>query len=89
MRIRSEGLAARSFDAETVVLDLEKSQYLTLNETGSLLYELLRQERTMDELVDAVVAEYSVDRATALRDVEAFVAALREHGLLTESDVLA
>ncbi|NHC15338.1 PqqD family protein [Motilibacter deserti] len=89
MRIRSDGLAARSFDAETVVLDLEKSQYLTLNETGSLLYELLRQERTMDELVDAVVAEYNVDRVIAMRDVEAFVGSLREHGLLTGSDVLA
>ena len=57
---------------------------ITLNETARTLFLALAQERTVEELTDAVTAEYEVDRATARADVEEFLRQLREVGALLE-----
>ena len=44
--------------------------------------ELLGEDRTLDERVETIVGEYEVDEPTARRDVETFVARLREARLL-------
>lgn len=52
-----------------------------LNGTGAFLWRTLAKgEIGIDELVDALLSEYDVDRDTAKRDVDAFVGALKEGG---------
>lgn len=63
----------RSFDFRGMV---------TLNETGSFLWQKLAGETTRDELVSALLAEYDVDEARAAADVDAFLDKLSEAGLL-------
>ncbi len=54
-----------------------------LNETGAFLWKKMTDaDRTVDELVDALLAEYEVDRETATRDVENLVNQFRESGIL-------
>ena len=57
---------------------------LSLNPVGQFLFELLSQERTEQELVQALTEEYEVDTATAAADVQEFLASLRQGGLLAE-----
>ena len=57
---------------------------IKLNETGKFLWTLLTEETTRDALVDALAAEYEIDRTIAERDVDAFLATLREFGVLAE-----
>ena len=57
---------------------------ITLNETARTIFLALAQERTVEELTDAVTAEYEVDRETARADVEEFLRQLREVGALVE-----
>ena len=57
---------------------------LTLNETGAFLWERLGEERTAEQLTAALLEEYAVEPAVAAADVDAFVSALREKGLLDE-----
>ena len=57
---------------------------LTLNETGAFLWERLGEERTAEQLTAALLEEYAVEPAVAATDVDAFVSALREKGLLDE-----
>jgi hypothetical protein len=85
MRLRSDGLTWREIDGETVVLDLRSSTYLTTNKTGSLLLQMLGEERTREHLVAALMEAYEVDRERAELDTDAFVATLREKGMLSES----
>lgn len=86
MRMRSEGLLSRVIGKEIVVLDLESSRYVTLNGSGTLLYELLRtDDRQRGDLVRALLDEYDVDEDQAARDVDAFVGQLQEAGLLQDS----
>ena len=60
------------------------SGLVVMNGTGQLLFEKLQTEQTMESLVDAILAEYETDEATARSDVEEFLSALRQNRLLIE-----
>jgi hypothetical protein len=53
-----------------------------LNATAARLWQLLEEQRTLDELVAALIACFDVDEETARLDVGAFVDAISEMGLL-------
>ena len=55
---------------------------LSLNEAGSILWKVLEQGGDRETLADALLAEYEVDRATALADVDAFLEKLSKAGCL-------
>jgi len=61
---------------------MEFNGMITVNETGAFLWKQLSEERTGEELTEAVVREYEVDRETALRDTEEFVGLLRKYNIL-------
>ena len=82
MRLRTSDISARTIGGETIVLDLPSSQYFAITGIGSRVFELLTEERTLDDLVATILAEYEVEEAVARRDVEAFVDRLRQAQLL-------
>lgn len=55
---------------------------ITLNGTGAFLWEQLKEERSEEELLAALLSEYEVDEATAKAGIEAFIAKLQEADLL-------
>lgn len=55
---------------------------IALSESGALLWEKLEQGATEDELVEALLAEYEVEREQAEADVKVFVDELRSSGIL-------
>ncbi|WP_300016020.1 PqqD family protein [Pseudonocardia sp.] len=64
------------------MLHLPTSKYLTINGVGSRLFELLAEERSVDELVSTIVAEYEVDAGAARRDIDGFLTGMRTAQLL-------
>lgn len=58
------------------------NQIMSLNETGAFLWRILEQGAEKQELVDAMLREYDTDAATAERDVDAFLAQLKEKALI-------
>ncbi len=60
----------------TVISTSKKTSFegmITLNDTGVFMWEQLTKGVTLDELVDAMVKEYDIDKAMALSDAEAFI----------------
>ena len=53
---------------------------LTLNESGVLLWHLLEQGKTQEELVDMLLTVYEVSRQEASADVEEFLNKLIQAG---------
>lgn len=84
MRLREDGVTWQEIDGELVILDLDSSTYLTTNASGAFTAKLLQEDRTADDLADALVAEYAIPAHVARRDAGAFVDALRDRGLLVE-----
>jgi hypothetical protein len=82
LKLRGEGLAWREVEGELVVLDLERSSYLSLNPTARLLWAKLQGGATVDGLVQELMTEFEVERSVAARDVEEFVTICRDQNLL-------
>jgi hypothetical protein len=78
-----EHVVHRSFEAETLLLNLETGQYHGLNETGGRMLELL--ETTGGQVrgaVERLADEYEVGFDEIAPDLIEFCAALEERGLL-------
>ena len=86
MRIREGYQLCKVKDTHVVVATgnavMDFDGLVTLNDTGVLLWEMLKQERTAQELTDALVKAYQIDAATAGKDVDDFIAKLRGAGFL-------
>ena len=52
---------------------LDFNGMLTLNESGALLWRALEKGGDREALADALTAEYDVDQATAMADVQEFL----------------
>ena len=53
-----------------------------LNETAAFLWELLKEERTEEELAALVYEEYEISEKEALEAVQRFGKSLQEEGVL-------
>ena len=72
----------REVDGEIVVLDRRSAVYMAINRTGAALWDALVEGATAPALVERLVGRYGIAAEQAQRDVDAFVAALREQELL-------
>ncbi len=51
---------------------------MTLNETGAFLWEQLQEDKTEEELVEALCKEYDINQETAREDVSDFIKLLEQ-----------
>lgn len=79
---RGERLAAREVAGEMVILSADDSSLFVLNDVGTTIWKAADTATSIEVLADAVCAEYEIDPATALRDVEEFVRSLAAAGIL-------
>jgi hypothetical protein len=78
-----EHVVFRSFEAETLLLNLETGQYHGLNATGGRMLELLKETGgQVRQSVDQLAKEYEMDADTIARDMADFCLSLEERGLL-------
>ena len=55
---------------------------IALNETGAFIWDLLKEETTVEAIATALAEKYEIDVETATRDTEAYVCMLKEAGAL-------
>jgi len=85
MKLRGDDITWREIDGDLVVLDLRSSTYLTTNASGTLLMRQLTEERSLPQLVQALVDAFDIPEQRAQQDVEAFLDELGASGLLERS----
>lgn len=88
MKIK-ENYILRNVAGENLVVSLGDTgvnfnSIITLNESGRFLWELLQNDVTEEQLIDAVLQEYDIDRKTAEKDVVSFIKSLKENEILKE-----
>lgn len=64
---------------------IEFNGLMTLSETGAMIWQMMADEVSEDEIVQALMAEYTADEATIRGDVREFVISVREKDLLEET----
>ena len=78
----SKDVLFQEVSGETVLLDLASEQYFGLDEVGTRVWQLLNKGQSLDEIVNALVAEYEVERERLEEDVRALLGSLMEAGLV-------
>lgn len=79
----------RNIAGSNIVVPVDKAGeifngMITLNESGAFFWECLKEETTVDEIVEKILDEYEIDEQTAKQDVEKFINMLRKNNLLDE-----
>lgn len=64
------------------IKDQYERKMIFLNSTGVFIWEQLGQSATVEDLINALVEEYDVERVTAQKDVLLFLDFLSYHGFL-------
>lgn len=83
---RSEGLLTADVGGELLMMNVERGQYFNLNAVASRIWDLLAVPMSVDGLTDALTEEYDVTPAEARREVERFLDALQDRGLLATNN---
>ena len=86
MKIKN-GFVVRSIAGESVVVALGEASktfngIIKLNETGRFLWDKLSDGCELNELVEAILSEYEIDRETAEADVVRFTETLKGANIL-------
>ena len=62
--------------------ELDLGGMMTLNEVGAFVWRALEQETTEAAVVQALLAEYDIDKETATQDVHRYIQKLIEKGVV-------
>jgi len=86
---RKDDLVMRSIGGDSLLVPtgarvLELHGMVLLNSTGRCMWELLAQERSVDELAATIAERFDVDELRAHADVQSFVVEMAQMGLLEQ-----
>jgi hypothetical protein len=79
-------VAARVVEGTAVIVLADLGEVNVLNPVGTRVWELMNGARTVQEIVNTIVAEYQVTPEQALQDVQAFLQVLIDASALTLQD---
>jgi siderophore synthetase component len=79
-----EHVVYRDFAEETVILNLESSNYHSLNATAARMLEVLKASDSVAAAVDDLTREFEQPSEVVERDVVALCRALADRGLIEQ-----
>ena len=85
---RSELFIKRKIGTQYVIVAVGEATkkfngMISVNSTGSFIWDALAEDVSMDELVAKIIEQYEVDAATATAHAAEFVATLQRLGAVT------
>lgn len=89
MKIKDE-FALRKFGDKWVAVsvnddtDNKDDFFITLNNSGAFLWNLLQEEISYNGLLSAAVEKYGIDESRLKKDLDAFLQKLRDANILSE-----
>ncbi len=82
---QKQAFLARELDGETIVMNLKTSDYYTLDGAGSLIFQLICENRTLDQIAAAVADEYDIDAEKAAADALDLIEDLKRRRVIREA----
>ena len=81
--VAAKGQVSTDLGGEAVILGLESGRYYSLNDSGSMVWDMIQEPRPVAELRDAILDEYDVESDACERDLLALLGQLADEGLIT------
>lgn len=79
---RADRVAGRMLDGRYCLMKIADSELIVLNETGSCIWEELKQPRTLQAIVATLMNEFEVTEEVANLETTNFIQHLRDCGLV-------
>jgi len=74
----------REEEGESLLFNPDTGKVKILNETGTLIYELLTQKLSREKIIDSIKSEFdNVNRQELEQDLDEFTAQMEQSGILT------
>ncbi|BDZ71693.1 PqqD family peptide modification chaperone [Methanobacterium petrolearium] len=73
-------------DDEMVLLGMEDGIYYGLNPVGAFIWEEIKEPKTINQVRDAILAEYDVEKEECEQDLFELLHELAEKGLIDVED---
>ena len=77
----NETISGRLHD-ELVMMDIEKGKYFSLNQVATVIWDMLEQPLTLEEICNNLTSEYDVDPAQCKKEVETHLNEMQKLGLI-------
>ena len=83
------GQVSTNLEGEIVILDAKSGQYYGLDEVGATVWQLIQEPKTIQQVRDAILAEYEVEAEQCEQDLLELLHTMAEKGLieLKQNDV--
>lgn len=79
---RNEQVETEQIDGEWIIFDTVKQSVTKLNALGGLIWSIIPEHQTTEELISYIKSEYKVEEDIVSTDVHSFVNELIQVGLL-------
>ena len=70
---------------EAVILHLESEEYFGLDEVGTRIWEVLKQEGSTEKALSVLLEEYNVDKEVLRKDIEELIEELKKEKILKDA----
>ncbi len=83
------GFALRKFAGKWMAVSVgenadEKNLFITLNDTGAFVWNLLNEDITYCDVIKAITTKYDIDEQTAKADFDEFLEKVKKAGIIDE-----
>lgn len=86
LRPNEKEIAAKVLDGEAIIINLSNGVYYSMDKVGGVLWEMIAEGRSVEEMVAAIIGRYQVPPEQAHVDVERLAAELIQENLVFVSD---
>lgn len=63
---------------------MDFSGVITLNEVGAFIWKILENGASKEDILEKMLSEYDIDKATASSDIDEYISALRGADLIED-----
>ena len=78
----SDDVISQEVSGETVLLDLASENYFGLDEVGTRIWQLIKENGDLELVVKTLLEEYDVTEETLTADVDALLGEISKLGLI-------
>ena len=84
---KGDGFVEKAIGKEKVLVPLtnnvaDMNKVFNLNEVGAFIYDTIDGQKSLAEILNQLLGEYDVSRDKAVRDIEHFITAMVNKGVL-------
>ena len=79
---KRSNLDVTDLNGEKIMMNLERGEYLALNDVGSRIWEIIDKSVNVNDIINTLINEYNIDFKTCEASVMAFLGSLSNAELI-------